>query len=103
MMSINERTREVGVLKVLGTDLKDIAMMFLTEALLVGILGGIGGLLLSFVMARLILVQMCIRDRYSAAHRAAARPPFSGRRSGSLPPQEPEKEPCITAAERFMI
>lgn len=54
MMSINERTREVGVLKVLGTDLKDIAMMFLTEALLVGILGGIGGLLLSFVMARLI-------------------------------------------------
>lgn len=56
MMSINERTREVGVLKVLGTDLKDIAMMFLTEALLVGILGGIGGLLLSFVMARLIPV-----------------------------------------------
>lgn len=52
MMSINERTREVGVLKVLGTDLKDIAMMFLTEALLVGILGGLGGLLLSFVMAR---------------------------------------------------
>ena len=56
MMSINERTREVGVLKVLGTDLKNIAMMFLTEALLVGILGGIGGLLLSFVMARLIPV-----------------------------------------------
>ena len=56
MRSINERTREVGVLKVLGTDLKDIAMMFLTEALLVGILGGIGGLLLSFVMARLIPV-----------------------------------------------
>ena len=56
MMSINERTREVGVLKVLGTDLKDIAMMFLTEALLVGILGGIGGLLLSFVMGRLIPV-----------------------------------------------
>ena len=56
MMSINERTREVGVLKVLGTDLKDIAMMFLTEALLVGILGGIGGLLLSFIMARLIPV-----------------------------------------------
>lgn len=56
MMSINERTREVGVLKVLGTDLKDIAMMFLTEALLVGILGGVGGLLLSFVMARLIPV-----------------------------------------------
>ena len=56
MMSINERTREGGVLTVLGTDLKDIAMMFLTEALLVGILGGIGGLLLSFVMARLIPV-----------------------------------------------
>lgn len=56
MMSINERTREVGVLKVLGTDLKDIALMFLTEALLVGALGGVGGLFLSFGMGRLLPV-----------------------------------------------
>lgn len=54
MMSINERTREVGVLKVLGTELSDIAKMFLTEALIVGVVGGIAGLALSFIMKALI-------------------------------------------------
>lgn len=54
MMSINERTKEVGVLKVLGSDLKDIALMFLTEAFLVGIIGGLGGLGLSYGMGRVI-------------------------------------------------
>jgi len=36
MMSITERTREVGVLKVLGTSLGNISAMFLVEALIVG-------------------------------------------------------------------
>lgn len=40
MMSITERTREIGVLKVLGTVRSDISGMFLTEALLVGLIGG---------------------------------------------------------------
>ena len=56
MMSITERTREIGVLKVLGTTGKDISKMFLTEALLVGFVGGIAGLLLSFAMKYLIPV-----------------------------------------------
>ena len=47
MMSINERTREVGILKVLGTEFSDIARMFLTEAFLVGLIGGVAGLLVS--------------------------------------------------------
>lgn len=50
MMSINERTREVGVLKVLGTSLSDIVKLFLSEALLVGITGGVFGLGLSYLM-----------------------------------------------------
>ena len=56
MMAITERTREIGVLKVLGTTRKDIAKMFLTEALLVGFVGGIAGLILSFAMKYLIPV-----------------------------------------------
>ncbi|MEI3520428.1 MAG: FtsX-like permease family protein [Anaerosacchariphilus sp.] len=39
MMSINERTREVGILKVLGTEFSDIAKLFLTEAFLLGLAG----------------------------------------------------------------
>lgn len=56
MMSITERTREIGVLKVLGTVRRDISRMFLTEALIVGVIGGAAGLVLSFVAKWLIPV-----------------------------------------------
>lgn len=62
MMSINERTREVGILKVLGTEFSDIAKMFLTEAFLVGLAGGAAGLLLSGLMGRLIPVLFADMD-----------------------------------------
>ena len=41
MMAINERRTEVGILKVLGSELRDIAAMFLTEAAMIGLLGGL--------------------------------------------------------------
>lgn len=56
MMSISERTREIGILKVLGTVRRDIAKMFLTEALIVGVIGGAAGLVLSYLMKGLIPV-----------------------------------------------
>ena len=56
MMSITERTREIGVLKVLGTVRSDIFKMFLTEALIVGVIGGAAGLVLSFIAKWLIPV-----------------------------------------------
>ena len=48
MMSIFERTKEIGVMKVLGCDMGDIRNMFLTESALIGILGGIVGIVLSY-------------------------------------------------------
>lgn len=54
MMAITERTREIGVLKVLGSQLKDICLMFLAEALMVGIIGGVSGLGLSYIMVDFI-------------------------------------------------
>lgn len=54
MMSINERRKEIGVLKVLGSELTDIMLIFLFEALLVGIVGGIFGVLSSFGLQQLI-------------------------------------------------
>ncbi|MCR4722403.1 MAG: ABC transporter permease [Eubacteriales bacterium] len=62
MMAITERTREIGVLKVIGAERSDIARMFLVEALLVGFIGGIAGLILSFVMKFLIPVIFASRD-----------------------------------------
>ena len=54
IMSIYERTREIGVIKVLGADIKDIKKMFLIEAGLIGFIGGIIGLLLSYSISLIL-------------------------------------------------
>ncbi|MCI8454684.1 MAG: ABC transporter permease [Lachnospiraceae bacterium] len=54
MMSIYERTKEIGVLKVLGCALGDIRSMFLMEAGFIGFLGGTVGLLLSYGVSQLV-------------------------------------------------
>ncbi len=51
MMSIYERTKEIGVMKVLGCSLKNIRGMFLMEAGFIGIFGGIIGNMLSLLMS----------------------------------------------------
>lgn len=51
VMSIYERTREIGVIKVLGADLADIRRLFLIEAGLIGFFGGAIGLLLSYLIS----------------------------------------------------
>ena len=54
MMSIYERTKEIGVMKVLGCGLYDIQHMFLFEAGMIGLGGGITGLTLSFIVCIII-------------------------------------------------
>lgn len=44
MMSVMERTREIGILKAIGAKNSTVLLMFLTEALLMGIIGGLIGL-----------------------------------------------------------
>ncbi len=48
IMSIYERTREIGIMKVIGASFADVRAMFLTEAALIGLFGGIFGLGLSY-------------------------------------------------------
>ena len=43
IMSVYERTREIGVMKVLGCHLGDIRSIFLLEAALIGFIGGVVG------------------------------------------------------------
>lgn len=48
MMSIYERTKEIGVMKVLGCDMGVIRNMFLLESGFIGLMGGMIGILLSY-------------------------------------------------------
>ena len=50
MVSVNERTREIGVRKALGATAKQIQQQFLIEAIVICILGGIVGIFLGILM-----------------------------------------------------
>lgn len=54
MMSIYERTKEIGVMKVLGCDLRNIQTLFLSEAGFIGLIGGIVGIILSYGISAII-------------------------------------------------
>ncbi len=54
VMSIYERTKEIGVMKVLGCLVRDIKRQFLLEAGLIGLLGGVVGISISYVLSFLI-------------------------------------------------
>ena len=54
VMSIYERTKEIGVMKVLGCLVRDIKRQFLLEAGLIGLMGGIIGIIISYILSYLI-------------------------------------------------
>lgn len=54
MMAIYERTREIGVLKALGSSPREIRWLFTVEAALIGLLGGAAGLIFGILLGRLV-------------------------------------------------
>ena len=54
MMSIYERTKEIGVMKVLGCDMRNIRTMFLMEAGYIGFFGGAVGMGFSYLLSAII-------------------------------------------------
>ncbi len=53
-MSIYERTREIGIIKVIGARLRDIQRLFMLEAWWIGVFGGILGVGLSYLLSFLL-------------------------------------------------
>lgn len=54
LVSVAERTREIGVSKALGARPSAIRMQFLTESVLISLLGGVSGVLLGMLLGNIV-------------------------------------------------
>jgi putative ABC transport system permease protein len=66
LMSVSERTREIGVRKALGATTRDIRRQFLTESVVLASIGGLTGVAAGWAMAALIAVASPLPARISA-------------------------------------
>lgn len=53
--SVIERTREIGILKALGGTNRTILSMFLTESIIIGMIGGVFGIVFGFAGSNILL------------------------------------------------
>jgi putative ABC transport system permease protein len=58
MMSVKERTREIGILRSIGTLRNQILMMFLYESTIIGLIGAVIGAVISFLASALLIYLM---------------------------------------------
>jgi len=52
--SIRERTREIGTMKAIGAKNSAVLIIFLTEAGIIGLIGGAGGIILGIICAKIV-------------------------------------------------
>jgi len=66
LMSVTERTREVGIRKAVGASRHDIRRQFLAEAIMLSVLGGIMGVMLGASLAALVTLVSPLPVRVTA-------------------------------------
>ena len=70
VMAIYERTREIGILKAMGATRGEIRRMFMMEAGLIGMIGGVAGLLVGWLLGLVLNggIQLYLRYRDMPSH-----------------------------------
>lgn len=66
LVTVTERTREIGLRKAVGATKRAILMQFLTEAIVITFIGGAIGLLLSFLIGIVIAVNTALTPAITA-------------------------------------
>jgi putative ABC transport system permease protein len=61
-MSVSERTREIGVRKAIGASDGQIVRQFLTEASVIGLIGGVSGLVLGWIAVTIVNAALASRS-----------------------------------------
>ncbi|HMR48824.1 MAG TPA: ABC transporter permease [Arachnia sp.] len=53
LVTVTERTREIGIRKAIGADRADIILQFMLEAVMLSVLGGVAGIAFGFLVTRI--------------------------------------------------
>ncbi|RNC83771.1 MAG: ABC transporter permease [Balneola sp.] len=55
-MTVNEKIREIAILKAVGYDERDIVEIFLTQSIIIGLLGGLFGMVFGFLISMTVSI-----------------------------------------------
>lgn len=99
LVSVSERTREIGIRKAIGAGNRAILMQFLIESIVLSLLGGIIGILLGIFTAQLVTAVSNFEMRVSASTIlvAVSFSMFIGVVFGVIPAQKAAKKMPIDA------
>jgi len=67
LVSVTERTKEIGIRMAVGARRRDILMQFLIEAAILSGLGGLIGIILGYIIARVVTLTTSIPSRIDPA------------------------------------